>query len=188
MTTTDRFDPLPPGIALGFLGIGVAAVTFASLGAENVSFARTEWTARLAMMLAAPAIVIYVAGTGSPGRWWRAFWTAGMLAYLMHVWWAVARAYGGDFGAIVERQGWVAGTNALATLLWIADVVAAWVIASPRNLAVQVLRFLAWTIVTISFIVASAVFRSGTSAVFGYVLAALVAGALLTRWMAPRPA
>ncbi len=177
--TARSFDPLPVGTALCLLGLAVAGMTFATIGI-------TEWTARLAMMLAAPAIVLYVLGADSPGRgaWWRAFWTAGMAAYLLHVWWAVFGAYGGDIGAIVERQGWVAGTNALATILWVADVAAAWLIRPPPGSAVRILHLLAWLIVTISFIVASAVFRSGASAMFGYILAALLAGALAIRWAA----
>jgi hypothetical protein len=106
-----------------------------------------------------------------------------LAAYLLHLWWAVFRAYGGDFGAIVERQGWVAGTNLLATILWLADVVAAWLPGRLPSLPVRILRLLAWAVVTTSFIVASAVFRSGESAVFGYVLSVAIAGALLARWV-----
>jgi hypothetical protein len=182
--TARPFDPLPVGTALCLLGLAVAAMTFATIGMDYPTYARTEWTARLAMMLAAPAIALYVLDTGRPGPWpwWRAFWTAGMAAYLLHVWWAVFGAYGGDIGAIVERQGWVAGTNGLATILWVADVAAAWLIKPPPGIAVRILRFLAWFIVAISFIVASAVFRTGVSAMFGYILAALLAGALAIRW------
>jgi hypothetical protein len=178
------FDPLPVGTALCLLGLAVAGMTFATLGMDYPTYSRTEWTARLAMMLAAPAIVLYALGAGSPGRgaWWRAFWTAGMAAYLLHFWWAVFGAYGGDIGAIVERQGWVAGTNALATILWVADVAAAWLLEPPPGSAVRILHLLTWLIVTISFIVASAVFRTGVSAMFGDLLALLVAGALAIRW------
>jgi hypothetical protein len=182
--TARPLDPLPVGTALCLLGLAVAGMTFATIGMDYPTYARTEWTARLAMMLAAPAIVLYVLDAGRPGPWpwWRAFWTAGMTAYLLHVWWAIFGAYGGDIGAIVERQGWVAGTNALATILWVADVAAAWLIKPPPGIAVRILRFLAWFIVAISFIVASAVFRSGVSAMFGYILAVLLAGALAIRW------
>jgi hypothetical protein len=188
MTTRRTFDPLPVGIALGLFGLAVAALTFGALSADDVSYTRTAWSARLAMMLAAPAIVLYVLDRGAPGPWWRAFWSAGMSMYLLHFWWAVFRAYGGDVGAIVERQGWVAGTNALATVLWVADVAAAWLVTAPAGKVVRILRLVTWLLVTVSFIVASAVFRSGTSALLGYVLAAVLVAALLARWIDWRPA
>lgn len=182
---SDRFDPLPPGVALLLFGLATAYLTFGTLGADDVTYARTAWSARLALMIAAPAIVLYVLETGAPSVWWRAFWSAGMAVYLLHVWWAIARTFGGDFGAVVERQGWVAGTNALATFLWVADVLAAWLIRSP-GLAVRTLHFLAWLVVGVSFIVASAVFRTGLSAAFGYVLLTALGAALVARWVQAR--
>jgi F0F1-type ATP synthase assembly protein I len=64
----------------------------------------------------------------------------------------------------------------------VADVAAAWLIKPPPGSAVRLLHLLTWLIVTISFIVASAVFRTGVSAMFGDFLALLVAGALAIRW------
>ena len=184
------FDPLPPGLAFGLLGIGALAFTLVSLGADNVSYARTEWTARLALILAMPAIVLY-ALPGRLGPWWRAFWTAAMLSYLMHFWWAVARVFQSDVGVIWDRQGFVAVVNALLTLLWIADVVVGWTVARQTALWVLILRFVTWAIVTVSFFLASAVFRDETlPRALGGLLAVAVVAALLSRKMArtPRPA
>src|SRR5262249_19726886 len=107
-------DPLPLGLALGLLGAGALAMTLESLGADNVTYARAEWTARLSLVLAAPAIVLYVL-PGALGPWWRAFWSAAMLAYLLHFWWAVFGVFQGDFGVIYDRQGFVALSNLLLT-------------------------------------------------------------------------
>ena len=182
--TAKGFDPLPPGLALALLGIGALGFTLVSLGADNVSYARAEWTARLALVLAIPAIVIY-ALPGPLGPWWRAFWTAAMLAYLMHFWWAVARVFHNDIGVIWDRQGFVAVTNAVLTLLWIADAVVAWTMAQQTALWVLVLRFFTWAIVTVSFFLASAVFRDEMlPRVLGGVLAIAVVSALLSRKLA----
>lgn len=177
-----RNDPLPLGLALLLLGVGIAGITFMSIAEPDVSYARTLWTATLALILATPAIALYVLEEGLPGRWWRAFWTVGLLAYLAHFWWAVFRSYNGDFGAIIARQQWVAYTNFAVTILWTLDVILAW--AAPGSAATVriALRFVAWAGVTVSFVVASAFFRTGTIAMLGFALAAIIAVALLLRY------
>jgi hypothetical protein len=177
-----RGDPLPLGLALLLLGAGVGAVTLLSIAAEDVSFARTEWTALLAMLLAAPASILYVLDGGPPGRWWRAFWTVGLVAYLLHFWWAVFRSFNGDFSAVIARQGWVAYTNFAVTILWTLDVIVVWLLWSRRDtVACVALRFVTWAGVTASFLTASALFRSGTIALIGYALATALAIAFLAR-------
>jgi len=181
--TQRSHDPLPLGVALLLLGAGAALLTFMSLSADNVGFERTRWTALLAMVLAAPAILLYVVRFGPPNRWWRAFWTVALIAYLMHFWWAVFRIYGGDVEAIIARQGFVAYTNFAVTILWTLDVIAAWVTARERaSVAFTILHFVTWAGVTASFLAASIVFRSDAISVVGYVLAAGLLAALLVRF------
>jgi hypothetical protein len=175
-----RADPFPYGLALLGLGTGTLLLTVLSLAEDNVTYARTEWTALLAMLLAAPASVLFALGAPRSDAAWRAFWTAGLLAYLMHTWWAVARTYHGDLGAIIDRQGWVAFANAAVTLLWIADVAMAWWRGAPERVA-TVLRWITWAAVTASFVVASAVFKSGVVAALGDLYAAAVLVALAFR-------
>jgi len=183
------FDPLPLGTALGLFGVGVFAMSLVSLGADNVGYARAEWTARLALVLAAPAIVLYVARPAPLGDWWRAYWTAGLLAYLLHFWWAVVVVYQVDLDAIIARQGWVAATNALVTILWIIDVVAAWLPWPQTGLWLLILRFVNWALVTVSFIAASAIFRDDTlPRALGIGLGVAVLAALLLRKPVARPA
>lgn len=177
----NRVDPLPFGTALFLLGLGIAGITGLSLSQPDVGYARTQWSALLAMALAAPAIALYVLERGPPARWWRAFWTAGLAAYLAHFWWAVFRTYDGDFAAIAARQGWVAYTNYAVTILWLADGILAWI--APRSTASWrvALRFIAWAGVTASFISAAAVFREGTVRQLGIALAIVVIAAVLVR-------
>lgn len=178
-----RTDPLPLGLALLLLGIGIAGVTFLSISQPDVSYARTQWTALLALVLATPALTLYILEIGPPGRWWRAFWTVGLAVYLVHFWWSVFRAYYGDFDAIVARQGWVAYTNFAVTILWTLDVILAWLAPASPAMRRIVLRFIAWAGVTISFLLASAVFRNGMIAEIGFVVAAVLVVALLLRYL-----
>jgi hypothetical protein len=181
--TQRSHDPLPLGVALLLLGAGAALLTFMSLSADNVGFERTRWTALLAMVLAAPAILLYVLRRGPPNLWWRAFWTVALIAYLMHFWWAVFVIYDGNVEAIIARQGFVAYTNFAVTILWTLDVVAAWITARGRApLALTILHFVTWAGVTASFLAASIVFRSDAISVVGYVLAVGVFAAILARF------
>jgi len=181
--TGNRRDPLPMGLALLILGAGAAAITFLTLSVDNVSFERTRFTALLAMVLAAPALVLYVLRAGPPNPWWRAFWTAALVAYLIHFWWAVFRVYDSNFAAIVARQGFVAYTNFAVTILWTLDVIAAWIAARARaSWAMHILHFVTWAGVTASFLAASVVFRADTISVAGYVLAAGLLVAILVRF------
>ena len=128
------------------------------------------------------------AAPGGLGPWWRAFWTAGMLAYLLHFWWAVFGVFQGDLGTIYDRQGFVAVTNALLTLLWIADVVVAWVRPWSPALWAIILRAVTWALVTVSFFLAAAVFRDeALPKVLGILLAVGVVVAWRVAEIRPRP-
>jgi len=182
VTNARRSDPLALGLALLLLGAGVAAFTLLSLSADDVSYARSQWTALLSMSLAAPALLLYVLDRGAPGSWWRAFWTVAWIAYLMHFWWAVFRSFNGDFAAVIERQGWVAYTNFAVTGLWTLDVLVAWLLPTRANSSRRiVLRFVTWAAVGASFLAASALFRAGAIAEIGDVLALALVLAFFAR-------
>lgn len=175
------FDVLPYGLALLALGIAAVAVTFLSLSEADVTYARSQSTALAAMLLATPALVLYVLPGGGRSDWWRAFWTIGLVAYLAHFWWAVFRTYQGDFGAIVERQGSVAYSNFAVTALWTLDVLLAWLLPPPRGAFAIALRFATWLLVAVSFLAAAAFFRSGLIQQLGYALAIALIVAIAVR-------
>jgi hypothetical protein len=152
-----RIDPLPYGLALLGLGAGTLTFTLLSIAEDHVTYARAVWTALLAMLLAAPAAIAYPLGAARDNATWRGFWTAGLVAYAMHLWWSVGRIYDWHVGAVVAHQGWVAFTNAIVTVLWGADVLLAWVPLGRARLALAI-RFSAWLGVTASFVIASALF------------------------------
>ena len=160
---------LGPGLATLAIGAGVTAVTLLSLGQDDPDFARTQWSARLAMALAAPALVLYPVSTSARGKWRTSFWTAALGAYLLHFWWAVAVTYHVDFQAIAARQGWVAYANYAVTAIWSADVALGFAPSGGR-LVGRLFRPLAWAAVAASFIGATAVFRDGAAAAAGWAL------------------
>ncbi len=156
-------------LAVFGLGVGMLLITLLSLGQENVSYARTEWTALLAMALAVPALLIYAHDPGAANPWWRSFWTAAAIAYLFHFWWAVFRTYHGDFGAVLSRQGFVALSNFLVTMVWPADVLLAWLPSLyPHKETVDKFRIFTALLVGISFFMSTAIFRSGLESLFGW--------------------
>lgn len=176
-------DPLPFGLAIFSLGIGVALVTFLSLSQFDVTYTRTQWTALLSLLLASPAIVVYTLDPAPPGPWWRAFWTVGLLAYLLHFWWAVFGSFHGSFQAVIARQGLVAFSNFAVTGLWLADVVAAWALAAHQTRwPLRMLRIVTWLLVVTSFVGATAIFRTGPVRYLGWLLVAVIVAALVLRW------
>ena len=180
----NQTDPLPGGVALLLLGIGVAGVTGLSLSQGDVGFARSQWSALLALVLAAPAIALYVLEPGPPGPWWRSFWTVGAAAYLLHVWWVAFGTYNGNFHAILARQGFVAITNVAVIILWSLDAALAWFGPHWPNPKVRrALRFIAWAAVTLSFITAAPLFPTGSVKTIAISVGVLVIVALLLRYL-----
>lgn len=169
-TTPSGNRVLSWGLAIFALGLGVAVITFLSISEANVSYARTKWTALLAMLLAAPALLIYADNHKTQNVWWQSSWTVALAAYLMHFWWSVFRSYHGDFDAIFVRQGFVAYTNFLVTALWLLDVVLYWIPSLRHKPPVMVLRFSTWLLVGVSFFAAAAIFRSGLVSIIGWLL------------------
>jgi hypothetical protein len=182
-----RFDPLPYGLALLALGLDIAALAFLSLSELDVTIARARSAALGSMVIVTPALILYALRRDPPGDWWRAFWTAGMLAYLAHFWWVVFVTYDGDFKAIVERQGFIAYTNFLVTFVWPIDVVLAWIRNPLSGGPFVVFRFLVWALVAVSFIAASAVFRSGSARTLGLALTAALIFAIAVRYFVSAP-
>jgi hypothetical protein len=70
------------------------------------------------------------------------------------------------------------------TVLWPLDAVLAWVGPHwPNPILRRVLRFVAWAAVTLSFITAAAVSRSGSVRIIGISIGVLVIVALLLRFL-----
>ena len=182
---TDRPNNiLPYGLALFALGAGTLAITLLAIAAPDVTFFRTIWTSWLSMAITAVAIIAFALGKvdGPRWPWWRAFWTAGYLAYVLHFRWAVFQTYNGDLSAVIERQEWLVGySNFLITAFWGADVILAWL---PQKLRPAIMPYwlhtIVWAWVTASFVLAAS--RTFVGTIVGYGLAAVVLGILAWRF------
>src|SRR5262245_24460217 len=99
----------------------------------------TQWSIRLALLFAAAALVIRLLGASkSAQRAARRAWTAGCLAYLVHVGcafhfyhhWSHWAAYDATARDTANRVGLESGAglyvNYLFTILWVGDVIWWW--------------------------------------------------------------
>jgi hypothetical protein len=156
----------------------------------------TRWTVRV-------AIAFYVASLASRGnspKWSRAGWTAGCLAYLLHVacafqyyhHWTHAEAYAfaAQQTADVAGLNWGGGlyVNYAFTLVWVTDVCWWWggmerYLARPRLIECAVQGFLGF----IAFN-ATVVFATGFSRWFGLAACVLLVVILIGRWYSDRAA
>lgn len=175
-----QVNTLPVGIATFGLGMGVAAITFLALASDNVSNARTQWFALLAFALSTPAIFIFLFNRFEPNPWWKVFWSAGYLAYLLHFYWAIVFSFNGEISAILERQGLVAYSNFIVTALWTIDVALIWMVTTASK-PLKMFHVVTWVTVTISFVVAAGFFRSGVVSLAGYGVASGVISVMIFR-------
>ncbi len=135
-------------LALSFapFGILLGGAIIASLTAPDVLYARTQWTVRVAMLLAAPALALLIFDFGRARLpiLWRLWWTFALLAMAVHVVFAFFGMHGGDPMSVPATLG-AFETGLLLTVLalWTLDVLIAW--AAPGSTAplVSLIRLLA---------------------------------------------
>jgi hypothetical protein len=107
--------------------------------AHTVVYHRVIFSIWATIALVTPALCFHVFSRADrPNTYWRAFWTAAYLAFLVHVYWAVWGVCGGDlhvvFNAKVEPKGFpeclVEHPKSDFFLLawWGLDVILAWII------------------------------------------------------------
>jgi hypothetical protein len=123
-----------------------AGLTGALFGAElapQLELGRAIYTMGVSLFLALPALFLFSFGLDSAlaANSWRLFWSFSLLAYLIHV--AYALAYMGKVfyltgqslpHAFISRYGWfVAIFNSILTVWWICDVALAWFSASAAR-------------------------------------------------------
>jgi len=69
----------------------------------------------------------------SGAAWWRAFWTAGFIAFAVHFYWSIFVIFDGDWGRINDTtrvSAPVAGT--VLIVWWALDVLLAWLVPSRK--------------------------------------------------------
>jgi hypothetical protein len=165
------------------------AAVVAAIAGPSVPVARAQNLVRLSMLLAAPALAIYIlrAGREPLSNLWRLYWTFALLAYLGHFHYAFLRVFHADPWLVMTQQTpWLAISNFVITLLWTIDVLLGWAIRRQSRARFWFRAFVHLDVLA-SFTVAAVIFRDGTVRMLGIGLLAVCAIALVLRW-ATRPA
>ena len=127
--------------------------------AHTAAYYTVIFTIWATVVLVTPALCFQIfSRSNAPNTYWRAFWTSGYLAFLVHVYWAVFGTCGGDWSVVFNSK--VAppnhpecvvdhpGPDFFLTAWWGLDVVLAWLVWDNNKLvrvqrgAVHVLAFL----------------------------------------------
>jgi Animal haem peroxidase len=121
-----------------------------ALSVHTVEYYRVILTILAAVLLVTPALCFHIfSRSDARNTYWRAFWTAAYLAFVVHVYWAVFGTCGGDWSVVFHSQ--VAspdypectieqpGPDFFFAAWWGLDVLAAWLLPDSIKL-VQVQR------------------------------------------------
>ena len=157
--------------------------------AQRQDLHRTFFTIWAALVLAAPALALFLWRRESAllGSLWRAFWTASLLAFAVHFYWAVVVMFGNDWSRILHTPRVSAPRlDTVFAVWWCVDVALAWLYRG-EPLWVRVQRWLVHMLAFILFFMGAA--REGellASRALGWGLATVVAAAaaavLVRRW------
>ena len=110
-----------PVIILFILAAGSAAAVFAAIAAENVDFARARYSIWACLTLGAWATaIVIVRAPNLRDTSWPQWWVAGLLAYLVHLWFGFGVIFEWNIAATFAGQtAIVAGANFGLLTLWI---------------------------------------------------------------------
>ncbi|MCD6667413.1 MAG: hypothetical protein LT081_15170 [Hydrogenophaga sp.] len=206
MTSSDRKDATISLVLAGALGVICLAAAHAtghlplfSLsppggGAADVpeqlrvDLHMTFFTIWASMLLATPALMT-VAGIGaSPTawRWWRITWTASLLVFLVHFYWAAVIVFGNDWSRILNTPRVSAPRlDTVFAVWWVIDVTLAW-LRDPRTTWVRLQRWGVHLLAFVLFFMGAA--REGELALsraLGWAMAVAVVAGLLA-WLLQR--
>jgi hypothetical protein len=162
------------------LSAAIAVAILAPLALGDLDYNRTRLTIWASLLLATPAIALFVAWVGRRelGPAWRDWWTASALLFALHLVWSFGFMFGADLGAVFSVQGvLVATSNFVLAALWGASVIAAWL-----GLGSLLLHGVATALLVVSGIGSTLVFGHGFSAPVGVAVVLAVLGGLLARW------
>jgi hypothetical protein len=169
-------------LALLAFAVSMAVALLGPLASDDLVYNRTRFTIWATLLLAIPAVARFILAIGRMplGRAWRAWWTAALGGYLIHLWYGFGVMFAGDLAATFEAQGTVvAAGNFLLAALWLASVALAW---SGRR-AVW-LHSIATLLFCVSAVTSTLVFGRPPSPWFGAALAMGIAAAVVGRFWA----
>lgn len=153
---------------------------------QRLDLHRTFFTIWAALLLVAPALCLFAFRRRShrASEWWLAFWTAALIAFLVHFYWAVVVIYGNDWSRILHTPRVSAPIlDTVFALWWCADVLLAWMLRSEA-LWVRVQRLGVHALAFILFFMGAA--REGelpASRALGWALLIAVALCVAIRWI-----
>lgn len=156
------------------------------LASQRLDLHRTFFTIWVALLLVTPALCLFPFRRRSElaARYWLAFWTAALVAFCVHFYWAVVVIFGNDWNRIMTTPRVSAPVlDTVFALWWFADVAIAWLVRSEATW-VRVERTLVHVLAFVLFFMGAA--REGellASRFFGWTMAGLVAAALAA-WLA----
>ena len=188
-TLSTASDASPPSLLRQLVlawvpfSLGMALTILVSVIADDVPHARAQYSIWLALALAAPALFFFARDFGRRelGPLWRLYWTFALAAYLFHLWYGYEIMFAGDWSAVVASQGALtAYANVVVTVLWILDVVSAWVGAAGA--VARILRIAAHAGVLVAGLLSTVLFfRDMTAVVVAVLLVLGAAGGVFER-------
>lgn len=106
------------------------------LSAQREDLHRTFFTIWASLLLAAPALALLPLAARSEfaARAWRICWTASLLVFVVHFWWAVVVLFGNDWSRVLHTPRVSAPRLDTAfAMWWCVDVVLAWTVVPDRR-------------------------------------------------------
>lgn len=103
------------------------------LPGQRLDLHRTFFTIWAALVLVAPALCLFPFRHRSAfaAEWWLAFWTASLLAFAVHFYWAVVVVFGNDWQRILNTARVSAPRlDTVFAVWWVVDVLLAWLLRS----------------------------------------------------------
>jgi hypothetical protein len=148
---------------------------------QRLDLHRTFFTIWAALVLVVPALclVFFRHRSERAARYWLAFWTAALVAFLVHLYWAVAVIFGHDWQRILHTPRVSAPIlDTVFAVWWALDVLIAWTLRSEawwvrlQRSGVHLLGFVLF------FMGAAREGELALSRALGWALAAAVVGSL----------
>ena len=154
---------------------------------QNLLKGRIAYTIWASLLLATPALCLYVLPNPTPQRqrYANLFYTFAYLAYLPHFYYTAFVFFGGFEGMWQKFSHPIAISNLVLTVWWPIDIVLAW--SDPKQarwLAIE--RFFARLLVFMSFFLSAVIFMPGPVKLLGALMTVFVGSCLLIRVLQPR--
>lgn len=112
-----------PVIIVFIFAVGTAASIFGAFASDNVDFARARYTIWPCLVLGAWATaIVIVRAPHLPDTSWAHWWVAGVIAYLVHLWFGFGVIFEWSLSAVFSGQGPIAASANFGLLaLWLVS-------------------------------------------------------------------